>query len=174
MIKAVVASLIISHFFCISIKPLDVDLVIDPLEIWQQMKVEEQDKTTVEFKAHVAGLTVAEYKFFSAVVEAESDRKQSGSIEGRVMIAIVILNRVDSKKFPNTITKVLKQRGQFSVVSSGAYKRVGRTKRSDRAVIEAIRRKKQETVPNVLYFRSGHYFAGHKRYKKVGDNYFSY
>lgn len=170
----IVASLVISHFFCVSIKPLEATFIIDPLDVWQQMTEEEQDKTPVEFKAFVAGLTVAEYKFFSAVVEAESDRKQSGSIEGRVMIAIVILNRVDSKKFPNTITKVLKQRGQFSVVSSGAYKRVGRTKMSDRAVIEAIRRKKQETVPNVLYFRSGHYFAGHKRYKKVGDNYFSY
>ena len=120
-------------------------------------------------------MTTAEYKFLSAVVEAESDRNTSEeSMENRTMIAVVILNRVDSKKFPNTITKVLKQRGQFSVVSSGAYKRVVRTKRSDRAVIEAVRRKKANEAPNVLYFRAGHFFSGHKRYKKIGDNYFSY
>lgn len=176
MIKVVfVTALISSLALGTYIKPLEVELKIEPLDVWQVMKVEEQDKATVEFKAHVAGMTTAEYKFLSAVVEAESDRNTSEeSMENRTMIAVVILNRVDSKKFPNTITKVLKQRGQFSVVSSGAYKRVGRTKRSDRAVIEAVRRKKANEAPNVLYFRAGHFFRGHKRYKKIGDNYFSY
>jgi N-acetylmuramoyl-L-alanine amidase len=142
-------------------------------QVYFSLSEEEQDNLPVESKASIAGMTEAEYKLLSAVVEAESDRKK-GSIEGRVMIAIVILNRVDSKSFPNTITKVLKQRGQFAVVTSGAYKRVGRTKLSDRAVIEAVRRKKAGTAPKVLYFRAGHYFKGRKRYAKVGDNYFSY
>lgn len=141
--------------------------------LWNNMTDQQRDNAPVELKADMAEMTVSEYKLFSSVVEAESDRKQ-GSIEGRVMIAIVILNRVDSKKFPNTITKVIRQRGQFSVVSSGAYKRVGRTKLSDRAVIEAVKRKKEGNAPAVLYFRAGHYFKGHKRYAKVGDNYFSY
>ena len=110
--------------------------------LWNNMTEKQRDNAPVELKAEVADMTVDEYKLFSSVVEAESDRKK-GSIEGRVMIAIVILNRVDSKKFPNTITKVIRQRGQFSVVSSGAYKRVGRTKLSDRAVIEAVERKKE-------------------------------
>ena len=155
---------------CMLPPPIEVPTV---LEVYSGLSVEDQDSLTVEQKANVAGMSVSEYSFFSSVVEAESDRK-NGSIEGRVMIAIVILNRVDSKKFPNTITKVLRQRGQFSVVSSGAYKRVGRTKLSDRAVIEAVRRKKNGSAPAVLYFRSGHYFRGHRRYGKVGDNYFSY
>jgi spore germination cell wall hydrolase CwlJ-like protein len=141
--------------------------------LWQNLTRQQQDNAPIELKASVADLTVSEFKLFSAVVEAESDRKQ-GSIEGRVMIAIVILNRVDSKKFPNTITKVIKQKGQFSVVSTGAYKRVGRTALSDRAVIEAVNRHRDGKAPKVLYFRSGHYFRGHKRYAKVGDNYFSY
>ena len=144
-----------------------------PQQVWASMSQEDQDKAPVSFKAEIADMATSEYIFFSSVVEAESDRKK-GSIEGRVMIAIVILNRVDSKSFPNTITKVLRQRGQFSVVSSGAYKRVGRTKLSDRAVIEAVRRKKAGTAPKVLYFRAGYYFRGRKKYAKVGDNYFSY
>lgn len=144
-----------------------------PQARWQALSQEQQDKAPAHFKAEVVGMTTAEFIFFSQVVEAESDRKR-GNIEGRVMIAIVILNRVDSKKFPNTITKVLRQRGQFSVVSSGAYKRVGRTKLSDRAVIEAVSRKKNGKAPRVLYFRAGHYFKGRKRYGKVGDNYFSF
>jgi hypothetical protein len=155
---------------CMLKPPIEVPTVLD---VYSGLSVEDQDSLTVEQKANVAGMSVSEYSFFSSVVEAESDRKK-GSIEGRVMIAIVILNRVDSKKFPNTITKVLRQRGQFAVVSSGAYRRVGRTKLSDRAVIEAVRRKKDGSAPAVLYFRAGYYFRGHKRYAKVGDNYFSY
>lgn len=164
--------LMISNYVsvCMLPPPIEVPTI---QQIYFSLPEEEQDELSTEAKANVAGMTVSEYKFLSAVVEAESDRKK-GSIEGRVMIAIVILNRVDSKKFPNTITKVLKQRGQFSVVSSGAYKRIGRTKLSDRAVIEASRRKNEGTAPNVLYFRAGHYFRGRKRYGKVGDNYFSY
>lgn len=148
---------------------------LSPFGIWYDMTEEQRDNAPVELKADIANMTVSEFKFLSAVVEAESDRKKNAeSIENRTLIAVVILNRVDSKKFPNTITKVLRQRGQFSVVSSGAYRRVGRTKLSDRAVIEAVRRKKNGSAPAVLYFRAGHYFRGHKRYAKVGDNYFSY
>ena len=120
-------------------------------------------------------MSVSEFEFLSAVVEAESDRNKSKeSIENRTMIAIVILNRVESKKFPNTIKKVLKQRGQFAVVSSGAYKRVGRTKLSDRAVIEAKERKKKGTAPKVLQFNCIGFFRGHKKQKKIGDNQFSF
>lgn len=118
---------------------------------WNSMSQKERDGAPVEMKADIADMSVKEFKFISAVVEAESDRnKNKESIENRTMIAITILNRVESKKFPNTITKVLKQRGQFAVVSSGAYKRVGRTKLSDRAVIEAVRRKKNGEAPKVL------------------------
>lgn len=155
---------------CMLPPPIEVPTV---MEVYDSFSEDQKDELPVKSKAIVAGMSEEEFKFFSAVVEAESDRKTE-SIEGRVMIAIVILNRVDSKKFPNTITKVLRQRGQFSVVSSGAYRRVGRTKLSDRAVIEAVRRKKQGSAPAVLYFRAGHYFRGHRRYGKVGDNYFSY
>lgn len=118
---------------------------------WNSMSQRDRDNAPIEMKADMANMSVKEFKFLSAVVEAESDRnKNKESIENRTMIAITILNRVESKKFPNTITKVLKQRGQFAVVSSGAYRRVGRTKLSDRAVIEAVRRKKNGEAPKVL------------------------
>lgn len=144
-------------------------------QVYSTLSTDDQDSLTVEAKASIAGMTVEEFKMLSAVCEAESDRnKTAESLENRTLIALVILNRVDSKKFPNSIIKVLKQRGQFAVVSSGAYRRVGRTKLSDRAVIEATIRKNQNNAPNILYFNCRGFFRGHKRYKKVGDNYFSY
>ena len=165
---------VIHNFVMVSMKkpPLEVPTVA---QVYYGLSQEEQDSCPVEVKAKVADMTVSEFKMLSAVCEAESDRNKSKeSIENRTLIALVILNRVDSKKFPNSITKVLKQRGQFAVVSSGAYKRVGRTKLSDRAVVEAVRRKRTEKTPNILYFNCRGFFRGHKRYKKVGDNYFSY
>lgn len=145
------------------------------MQVYQSLTDEQKDSLSVDVKASVAGMSVKEFKMLSAVCEAESDRKKGKeSLENRTLIAIVILNRVDSKKFKNSIIGVLKESGQFAVVSSGAYKRVGRTKLSDRAVIEAVRRKRQNEAPNILYFNCRGFFRGHKRYKKVGDNYFSY
>ena len=145
------------------------------MQVYYSLDVEDRDALPVEVKASIADMSVKEFKMLSAVCEAESDRKKNKeSIENRTLIAITILNRVDSKKFPGTIIKVLRQSGQFAVVTSGAYKRVGRTKLSDRAVIEAVKRKKEKNAPNILYFNCRGFFRGHKRYKKVGDNYFSY
>lgn len=139
------------------------------------MTTEEQDKCSIDFKSQVADIREEEFRLFSAVVEAESDRgKGKESQENRTLIAVTILNRVKSKKFPNSITKVIKQRGQFSVVGSGTYKRIGRTNAADRAIIEAVRREKLNIAPNILYFNCIGFFRGHKKYKKVGDNYFSY
>ena len=165
--------IVISNYAnCMKKPPIEVPTVA---QVYYSLSQEEQDKMPVEVKARVADMTEKEFKMLSAVCEAESDRKKNKeSIENRTLIALVILNRVDSKKFKNSIIGVLKERGQFAVVTSGAYKRVGRTKLSDRAVIEAVRRKKTEDTPNILYFNCRGFFRGHKRYKKVGDNYFSF
>ena len=175
MIKQVITTaVILTHFFCVSIKPI-AEPEIPIYDLWASLTVEQQDKADIRFKACVAHMSEEEFRLFSAVVEAESDRgKGKESLENRTLIAVVIFNRVKSKKFPNTITKVIKQRGQFSVVSSGAYKRVGRSNLADRAIIEAYRREMMKEAPNILYFNCIGFFKGHKRYKKVGDNYFSY
>ena len=41
------------------------------------------------------------------------------SYKGQVAVAAVVLNRVDSPLFPNTIAGVIYQKGQFSVVADG-------------------------------------------------------
>lgn len=175
MIKqTILVGLVITQLVVYCIKPIS-EPEIHLYDFWAHMSVEQQDKADIGFKACVADMPEKEFRLFSAVVEAESDRNKSKeSYENRVCIAIVIFNRVKSKKFPNTITKVIKQRGQFSVVSSGAYKRVGRSNLADRAIIEAHRREIMKEAPNILYFNCIGFFKRHKKYKKVGDNYFSY
>lgn len=53
-----------------------------------------------------------------AMAEAEGE-----GIKGKAMIMAVVLNRVKSKKFPDTIKKVIFQKKQFSSIKDGRYRK---------------------------------------------------
>ena len=103
------------------------------------------------------------------VVEAESDRGYN--LEGRVLIALTIFNRVNSSEFPDNIHDVCYQNGQFQVVYEGTIWNVGRTDLSDWAIIEATRRIASGDYPNVMYFNAHNYNYG-TPYGYVDGNYF--
>lgn len=137
---------------------------------WFSMTDEQRYNAPVEYKARACGLSVDEFILISSVVEAESNRGES--IDGRVLIAETILNRVNSEVFPDNIHDVCYQAGQFSVISSGAAFSVGRTDLSDWAVITALREIADGSVPNVLYFNCVGYGYG-TPYGYVDGNYFT-
>ena len=128
----------------------------------------------IETRAELAGMTVDEFILISSVVEAESNRC-TDSTEGRRYIALCILCRVRDTRFPDTITGVLTQRGQFSTVRNG-HSVTDRTDLSDQAVIEAVEwMRSGEEYPWVLFFNcrgfaTGSYYTG---YECIGGNYFS-
>ena len=126
----------------------------------------------IEYKAYVAEMTVDEFSLMSAVVEAESNREtDEDAYEGRVLIALTILNRVESSQFNNSITSVISESGQFQVYYEGTYKDVGRTDLSDMAVLEAVKWCKEDH-PNVIYFNCiGYNYLG-TPYCYCGGNYF--
>lgn len=66
---------------------------------------------------HVINITNAERDLMARLVRAEAE---SESFEGKIAVASVIFNRVASSQFPNSITDVIYQKGQFSPVSNGA------------------------------------------------------
>lgn len=142
------------------------------------------ESLTVEQRAAQANMQVQDFIFISSVTEAESDRMvpEEGELttEGRVMIAIVILNRVESDRFTNqdSIYDVLTASGQFSTVvySNGNYHSVTeRTDYSDAAVIEAVRRIEAGSAPDCLFFNCRGFFTGTTPYGEgaIGGNYFS-
>lgn len=147
-----------------------IPLFIPERIIWENMTEEQRYEAPAALKAWTVDLTEDEFILISSVVEAESDR--SDNLEGRVMIAEVILNRVASASFPNTITDVCCQSGQFAVVSNGRVWSVGRTNLSDAAVIEAVRRINEVLAPNVIYFNSIGYNGLGQAYCYEGGNYF--
>lgn len=131
---------------------------------------------TIEDYAAECGLTQEEFTLFSSVVEAESNRQapEEGELttEGRVYIALTILNRVNDERFPDTVTGVLTQSGQFSTVRNGQSV-TNRTEYSDRAVYEAYLWLEQGDAPEVLFFNCRGYFSGRTAVAYVGGNYFS-
>ncbi|WP_226669810.1 cell wall hydrolase [Metabacillus litoralis] len=64
----------------------------------------------------ISGISQSDFDLLARIVRAEA---QSEPFEGKVAVASVVLNRVESPKFPNTIKEVIYQRGQFQPVANG-------------------------------------------------------
>jgi len=64
-----------------------------------------------------ASIISADHRLLSRLVYAEA---RGESYKGQVAVAAVVLNRVASASFPNTISGVIFQSGAFSCVSNGA------------------------------------------------------
>lgn len=136
---------------------------------WLSMTEAQRLEADIEYKAAACGISVETFDLLSRTIEAESDR--SDNLEGRVLIALTILNRVDSASFPGTIEGVITQDGQFEVVANGMIYTVGRTALSDAAIIEAQRRIAEGIAPRVMYFNATNYAYG-EPYGYEGGNYF--
>lgn len=81
-----------------------------------------------------ASVSAADRRLLAQLVTAEA---KGEPYAGQVAVATVILNRVDSSKFPNTIRGVIYERGQFTPVSNGSINQAP-TASAVRAVNEAI------------------------------------
>ena len=64
-----------------------------------------------------ATIISADHRLLSKLVYAEA---RGESYKGQVAVAAVVLNRVESASFPNTISGVIYQSGAFSCVSNGS------------------------------------------------------
>lgn len=78
-------------------------------------------KKTVKLKNKtVKKYTKAELRLMASIINCEAGGE---SYQGQVAVGIVVMNRVKSKLFPNSIKKVIYQRGQFSPVRNGSLRR---------------------------------------------------
>lgn len=64
--------------------------------------------------------TKAELRLMASIINCEAGAE---SYQGKVAVGVVVMNRVKSKSFPNTIKKVIYQKGQFSPVRNGSLKK---------------------------------------------------
>lgn len=94
----------------------------------EEVLAQEQEEEEVEAETEVTTSTVSEDTepqqssqaqslLLAQLVESEA---KGEPYEGKVAVAEVVLNRVSSGQFPNTIEGVIYQSGQFQVVSNGS------------------------------------------------------
>lgn len=131
---------------------------------------------TTESMAEQAGMTAEEFILLSSITEAESNRSQDPEdLDGRILIAVTILNRVNdtSGAFPNTIESVLNQPGQFATMRNGIPV-CQNTELSDQAVLQAVELIEAGEAPAVYFFNCIGYNSLGEPYGDgpVGGNYF--
>lgn len=111
----------------------------------------------------------ADLRLMSAIIYCEANVEPYA---GKLAVGIVIMNRVKSKSFPNTIKKVIYQKSQFSPVRNGTLKRAlarydaGKFKsKKERQCIKAAKAA-LDGVTSVTYggseknMKKYHYFSG--------------
>lgn len=102
-----------------------------------------------------------ELEVLQRIVEAEAGSEDE---EGKLLVANVILNRVDSESFPETVTEVVFQESkgvaQFSPVASGRYYSVEVSPETVAAVERALAG--EDISEGALYFASRKYAGNSK------------
>lgn len=104
-------------------------------------------------------------KMLAALIYCEAGNQP---YEGKVGVGAVVMNRVKSGRFPNTIREVVYQRGQFTPALNGKLERVIVSNNIPESCYEAARAalNGENTVGDALFFngKSGNF--------KIGDHYF--
>lgn len=100
-------------------------------------------------------------------VEAEAGNQ---GLIGKKYVVDVVLNRVDDEDFPDSITDVIMQQNQFSVVLDGRIWQTVPTEETFQAVREEL---ESRTNYQVLFFTCEGYSEYGTPWEKIGDHYFS-
>lgn len=123
-------------------------------------------KSATSASSSAVSASHSDLQLLAAIIECEAGGE---SYEGKVAVGAVVLNRVRSSKFPNSISSVIYQRGQFSPVASGKLSRVlarGANSSCVQAAQAALNG--SNNVGGALYFRS----SGTKRGIVIGNHCF--
>ena len=114
-------------------------------------------------------IKLGEMELLAQLVEAEAGNQP---FEGKCLVVDVVLNRVESSEWPNTIEEVIFQPGQFSVITDGAWdKAAWNMQPSDYAAVET--EMELHSNKEVIYFNNCKAVAGDGTPFKVGDHWFN-
>lgn len=136
----------------------------------EQVKEEERRKK-LENKRRLAKLAkqqryilkTGELQIFQNIVEAEvtgsgnPGLSRDAYIRCKVRVAQVILNRVDSKRFPDTVRGVVMSPGQFAPLTDGRYGTLPITKETKEAIQIALSKATPDYTDHCTYFSSDHF-----------------
>ena len=123
------------------------------------------DTMSLESTEAVISPSKEEIEMLERIVEAEATGED---IKGKILVANVILNRIEAKEFPDTIEEVIFQKDgkvyQFSPISDKRYWKVKVTKETKEAV--------QRALDGEDYSQGALYFMARRRAKKSSSKWF--
>lgn len=115
------------------------------------------------------GGNASDLAMMAAIIQCEAGGE---SYEGKLAVGSVVMNRVSSSHFPNTVAGVIYQAGQFTPVSSGRFASVlasGADASCTQAASEVLGGR---ITINCLYFRSTKHYSGSVSGTVIGGNIF--
>lgn len=125
----------------------------------EEAKEDKEKVYTVKVASYNKAITVTEedVKMLERITQAEAAGED---MKGKILIVNVILNRVASEEFPDTVKKVIFQKNddgdyQFSPVKSGKYWKVKVTQETKKAVQRAL--EGEDYSKGALYFMARKY-----------------
>lgn len=125
------------------------------------------DYNVLERKARYS-ISQEDYEVLLRIVEAEAGCED---MKGKMLVAGVIMNRVESSQFPDTVKEVVFQRengvAQFSPISDGRYEQVKVTEETKEAVERVLCG--EDITEGALYFAARKY-ADPERMKWFDDS----
>ena len=144
------------------------DILTNSLGVFYKEYKQESTKIDIDF-------TQPENVLLAKIVHAEA---KGEGLEGKQIVAEVILNRVEHEIFPDTIKEVVSQPRQFQPYSSRSYLNEKPNEETYRAIVKAYN---ERNLPeNVLYFcnydiisdANKRWFDTKEYYDKVGNHTF--
>lgn len=113
------------------------------------------DYTVIE-KHWIYDITEEDYEVLLRIVEAEAGGEDE---DGKLLVANVVLNRMNHERFPNTVSEVVFQQSngttQFSPVASGRFYRVNISEETVAAVERAL--SGEDLSQGAIYFAARRY-----------------
>ncbi len=100
--------------------PVPVAATPKVVKVTANIPVTSGKQTKVQQKKTAKKYTKSELRLMASIINCEAGGE---SYQGQVAVGIVVMNRVKSKAFPNTIKKVIYQKGQFSPVRNGMLRK---------------------------------------------------
>lgn len=136
----------------------------------QKFESEKQDELSLETDEKLSDEKFCyDLELLALCIEAEAGNQD---LKGKRLVCDVILNRVDSDRFPDTIEGVITEKYHFSTYWNGAFDRI---KEPSESTFEAIRLELDERLDNKILFFTA---QGYSKYcvpaYKHGTHYFGY
>jgi len=117
--------------------------------IGQTIITDKQEKTNKQEIPEIkVGYSEYEIDLLARLVRAEA---QSEPYQGKIAVACVVLNRVDSPSFPNTIREVIYEKGQFQPVRNGEINQPA-DEESIKAVHEALKEYRNMAAGSLYFY----------------------